>query len=185
MTTVTTRYLTVEEFARRGDSEPHEELVRGKVVFMNPPKPSPGRICARIGALVFNYAMEHDLGEVVTNDAGIITERNPDTLRGADLAFYRRDRLPGGTIPDNVYLDLPPDLVVEVLSEHDRWPRVLTKLGEFLVLGVRAVVVLDPDLRTAHIYRPDTPVEILRGDDTLRVPEVLGDFQIPLSQCFG
>ena len=31
---------------------------------------------------------EHDLGHVLSNDSGVITERDPDTVRGADISFY-------------------------------------------------------------------------------------------------
>ncbi len=186
MATVTARepLLTLSEYLGLPHHASLEELVRGRIVTMNPPKPSHGRICMEIGALLHVQTKTHNLGVVVCNDSGVITERDPDTLRGADVAFYRRERLPGGKLPKDTYLEIPPDLIVEVLSEHDRWPRVLTKVGEYLTVGVSVVVVLDPDGKTAHVYEGDRPVRVLQATDTLEFPELLGTFGVRVGDLF-
>jgi hypothetical protein len=45
-----------------------------------------------------------------------------------EVAFYGYVRVPKGPLPDR-YLDVPPDLIVEVLSPSDRWPKVLAKVA--------------------------------------------------------
>ena len=55
-----------------------------------------------------------------------ITERDPDTLRGADFAFYSYTQVPKGSFPKRGYLKVPPDLVVEVRSPDDRWKNILS-----------------------------------------------------------
>ena len=92
------------------------------------------------------YAKDRDLGRVLSNDTGVITERGPDTVRGADISFYSFARVPKGPLPDR-YLDTPPDLVVEVLSPSDRWPKVLAKVAEYLDAGTTVVLVLDDERR--------------------------------------
>ena len=49
-------------------------------------------------------------------------------------------------MPDR-YLDTPPDLVVEVFSPSDRWPKVLAKVAEYLDAGTTIVLVLDDPRR--------------------------------------
>src|SRR5271165_7320863 len=80
--------LTAEEFAQRPDPGHPEELVRGRIVPMPMPKPRHGQLCGRAYFLLYGYIDAHDLGHLLCNDTGVITERGPDTVRGADISFY-------------------------------------------------------------------------------------------------
>jgi Uma2 family endonuclease len=175
--------LTAEEFARRPDPGYPEELVRGRIVPMSMPKPRHGEICSRVNRILGNFAEDHDLGRVLCNDTGVITERGPDTVRGADVCFYSFARVPKGPLPDR-YLDTPPDLIVEVLSPHDRWPRVLAKVAEYLEAGTSAVVVLDDERRQAHVYRVDGATQVLGADAELTIPDLLGEFRVRVGRFF-
>src|SRR5258708_37197012 len=126
-----TALMTAEEFARRPDPGHPEELVRGRVVPVPVPDRRHGQICSKVCRLLGNFAEEHDLGHVLNNDSGVITARQPDTVRGADVAFYSYNRLPKGPLPV-LYPEVAPDLVVEVRSPGDRWPEALAKVAEYL-----------------------------------------------------
>ena len=106
---------------------------------------------------------------MLTNDSGVVTERGPDTVRGADVAYYSYERIPRGPLP-NHYLDVVPELILEVRSPSDRWPNVLFKVAEYLEAGVVIVVVLDDESRTAFVYRADEPGRTLGADDELTAP---------------
>lgn len=175
--------MTIEEFANRPDPGYPEELVRGRIIASTLPMPPHGKICNKVGRLLGNFADEHDLGHVLSNDTGIITARDPDTLRGADVAYYSYARVPKGPLPKQ-YLGVPPDLVVEVRSPSDRWSKVLAKVADYLEAGVRVVVVLDPDPETAHLLHADQPVRVLAADDELTLPGVLGGFRVPVRRFF-
>ncbi len=179
----TTAPLTAEEFAERPDPGHREELVRGRIVPMPMPKPRHGEICNRVGRILGDCAESRDLGRVLNNDTGVITERAPDTVRGADVAFYSFARVPKGPLPDR-YLDAPPDLVVEVLSPSDRWPRVLAKVAEYLEAGTTLVIVLDDQRKEAHLYRADGAPRTLGAYESLAVPDLLGDFQVEVGRFF-
>jgi len=71
---------------------------------------------ARIG----NFVEEHDLGHATSNDSWVLVGRNPDTVRGGDVAHYSYGRVPQGPLPAG-YLDVVPELVFEVRSPTDRW----------------------------------------------------------------
>jgi Uma2 family endonuclease len=98
--------------------------------MMNVPYSNHGRACGRIARLVGNYAEDQRLGQVFTNGSGIITEHNPDTVRGADIAYYSFHRVPAGQLPRG-YLPIAPELVFEVLSPTDRRGDVLAKVAEY------------------------------------------------------
>jgi Uma2 family endonuclease len=175
--------LTAEQFAERPDPGYPEELVKGRIVAMPMPKPRHGEICSKADRIFGVHAEEHDLGRVLCNDAGVITERGPDTVRGADVSFYSFARVPKGPLPDR-YLDTPPDLVVEVLSPSDRWPKVLAKVAEYLDAGTAVVMVLDDQRRLAHLYRADGATSVLSAEEELSIPELLGDFRVRVGRFF-
>jgi Uma2 family endonuclease len=175
--------ITADEFARRPDPGYPEELVRGRIEKMPPPRPRHGQVCSKVDRILGNYAEEHDLGHVVSNDSGVITERGPDTVRGADVAFYSYAKVPKGPLPDS-YLDVPPDLIIEVLSPDDRWPKVLTKVAEYLNIGVTVVGVLDPARRSLTLFEDGQPPRALSENDELALPHVLGEFRVPIRRFF-
>jgi Uma2 family endonuclease len=175
--------LTAEEFGKRPDPGYPEELVRGKVVAMTVPDRRHGYICLRVGRILADFVEEHDSGRVMSNDAGIITERGPDTVRGADVSFYSYRRLPKGPLARG-YGSEVPELAVEVRSPSDRWSNLHVKITEYLNAGVITVVVLDPDSQTAHVFSADDAPKTLAAGDELTLPGVLDGFRVRVGQFF-
>ncbi|MGO9600897.1 MAG: Uma2 family endonuclease [Isosphaeraceae bacterium] len=175
--------LTAEEFGRRTDPGYPEELVRGRIVTMTPPGRRHGQVCSKVDRILGNFAEERDLGHVLSNDSGVITERGPDTVRGPDIAFYSYDRIPKGPLPSSYGPEIP-ELVFEVRSPGDRWRELTLKAGEYLSAGVSFVVILDPDAQTAVVYGGDEPPRVLGPDDELTFPELLGDFRVRVGRFF-
>jgi Uma2 family endonuclease len=133
--------------------------------------------------LLGDHVERNDLGHVLSNDAGVITERNPDTVRGADVAFYSYARLPRGPLPAS-YGPEVPELIVEVRSPSDRWPKVMVKVAEYLVAGVSFVVVLDDDRRAVQVFSADGANRMLGADDELSLPDLLGEFRVNVRRFF-
>ena len=175
--------MTAPEFARRPDSGELEELVRGRIVLSPPPGVRHGLICGSFARLLGNFVADHDLGHVLSNGSGVITERQPDTVRGADVSYYSYDRLPRGEVPVG-YGIKPPELVCEVLSPSDRWGDVLQKVGEYLNAGVTVVVVLDPAEKTARVFEADRPPSTSGRDDVLRFERLLPGFEVAVARLF-
>lgn len=87
--------LSAEEFAARPDQGCPEELVEGQVVAMTPPSRRHGLTCAEVVYRLRLYLEEHRLGRVMGNDSVIVTRRDPDSVRGADVAYYSYASGPG------------------------------------------------------------------------------------------
>jgi Uma2 family endonuclease len=178
------RLMTIAEYQLLPEDGSLNELVRGRVVTSSLSIPFHGFVCGKVDRIMGGFAETHDLGYPVTNDAGIITQQDPDTLRGADFAFYSYERVPRGTLAKAGYLAVVPDLAVEVKSPDDRWKNILTKVVEYLNAGVAVVCVLDPERSTINVYTPDQPEQLFTADATLTLPSVLPGFSVVVRRFF-
>jgi Uma2 family endonuclease len=180
-----TNLLTAEQFAALPDSDFRSvELVKGSLVEMNPPMPRHGEICANIARLLFLYLDEHPEGRIVTNDSNVLIERNPDTVRGPDVAYYSYRRVAKGPLPAG-FLPVAPELVFEVLSPHDRWSMLHAKIADYLTAGVQAVCILDDHTRTLHAYDAERPPCVFSATDEFALPHILSEFRVQVEQFFA
>ncbi len=167
------KILTAEEFASLPDDGRLLELERGRMVAMNRPETLDGKYLGKISTAFALYLLQHDVGHLVINDSGIITERDPDTVRGADVAFYSYQLVPKDSMQRGYWP--APEIVMEVRSQSDRWKRVVSKAGEYLDAGVLVVGVLDPFSRKLHVYAADRPTLTLGDSERLDLGEMLPD----------
>ena len=86
--------IKAKEFERRADELGPCELVRGEVVKMSPGGFEHSRLTLRFAFLLELWASQRQCGRVLTNELAVIVEHDPDTVRGADVAYYSYDRLP-------------------------------------------------------------------------------------------
>jgi Uma2 family endonuclease len=184
MATVTTakRLLTAEEYGRLPDDGRMTELVRGEVVELNVPRARHGEICARIAYLLQRYLEDNPIGRVITNDSGVITERNPDSVRGPDVAYCSFARIPAGPLAWD-YLSVAPELLFEVRSPTDLWRAVVDKVNEFLKAGVDVACVVDDPTEQVRVF-DDNGIHALAGDAVLEFPKLLPGFSVPVRRLF-
>jgi Uma2 family endonuclease len=155
------------------------ELVDGEI-RVSPAGARHGRISLRLGAALLAFVREEGLGEVFDSSTGY---RLPGgNVRSPDASFVSSKRLP--RVPEG-FLELAPDLAVEVLSPEDSPRGVLDKVGEYLAAGVRLVWVIDPRTSRAVSYRSLTDVQEIGPDGTLDGGELLPGFRYPLSDLLG
>lgn len=113
-----------------------------------------------------SYVHSRGLGRVFAAETGFVLARNPDTVRAADVAFVRRERVEQvGRRPE--YWPGPPDLAIEVVSPSDRPREVADKLADWLRYGVRMVVAVYARRRVVRVQRPGQPERVLTEADPL------------------
>jgi Uma2 family endonuclease len=176
------KLLTAEEYRLLPDRGERRELRRGVVVVMNPPGFRHGEVCSNVHYYVDTFVRKHRIGRTLTNDSGIITEHDPDTVRGADVSYYSFDRVPKGQSPLG-YAGAPPEIVFEVVSPTNPRPEITVKSGEYLRAGVNVVCVVDPQHETVNLRFPDRPDEKLTGNDLLTFAELPG-FSLAVKKLF-
>ena len=182
MSTTQQRLLTAEEYLELPPFDRPTELVRGEIVELPRPNYRHGKVCNRIGRLLGNFVNEHDLGDVLNNDSGVVTERDPDTVRGPDVAFWPTERVPAEEHQEG-YPPLPPAVAFEVLSPSNRPAGVAEKLEESFAAGVEAACVVDPAARTATIHRPGGRFRPFAADEPLAFAELPGWTPTPAELC--
>ena len=183
MTTAKNKLLTAEDLLqlhRQGvkgeliDGVLHETVSAGKIH---------ARISIRIGGELDRHVRRNRMGQVGGSDGGVLVRRNPDSVREPDVYFVSAERLP---IDDDSegYLEVAPELVVEIISPSDSQSEVDKKTRMWLDLGVLMVVEVYPRTRTIAVHRPGVPAVTLTGNDALDGGDLLPGFSLPLSEIF-
>lgn len=177
------RLLTAEEFAAMPGEECFTELVEGRVVRSPLRGSLHGFVCANIGYEIGKHVIGRSLGHVISNNCGVVTRRNPDSVRGPDLSYYSFKRIPKGSVLRG-YPEVSPELVVEVMSPDDVFRDLMAKVDEYLAAGVLLVVVIDPDRQQAMLFRKGELGTLFGPADELVFPGVLPDLRIPVRPLF-
>ena len=179
-----TALLTAEEFMALPESfDGPVELVKGVVETMPPPFPRHGEICFRIAYVIQRYLDDNPIGRLVTNDSSVLTERDPDSVRGPDVAYFSYERVPKGPLPLGL-LPAAPELVFEVRSQSDRWRKLHAKVSEYLSAGVRSVCVVDDETKSIHAFHADRASQVFEAADEFALPDILGEFQVLVLKFF-
>ena len=174
------RRATIEDLMLMPEDGQKYELVDGEIV-VSPAGYTHSAVGMRIGHLIQTYLDEHPIGEIAGADLGVVFE-NGD-LRSPDLTFVRKEKVPSGEAHER-FLQVVPDLVVEVLSPSDSMRFVGHKIGEFLECGVPIVWLVDPAQRTVTVYRSLTNTERYAVDDTINAEPILPGFSCAVSRFF-
>ena len=171
--------MTADQLLHADIPDKRTELIRGVLVVREPAGYSHGRVIAQLTGRLWTHVEKTSAGELLGAETGFTLFRDPDTVRAPDVAFVHRDRLPDPT--SRAFVELAPDLVVEVLSHDDRPGEVLSKVGDWLKAGARLVWVIDIERRLARIYRSDGSESSLTEAGELNGEDVLPGFVCPLS----
>jgi Uma2 family endonuclease len=176
--------LTLDEFLRQYEGA-YVEVIDGEVKEIPMPQPLHGEVCINVAIHLGGFIKQNGLGTVCGNDTFVMIKQEPLRVRGADTVFWSKAKVPSGT-PRTGMITAPPDLCVEVVSPTNTWSEVFTKVGEYLGIGVAAVVVLDPNTTTISVYRgqPGQSQQILTTADELTLPDVLPGFAVPVARFF-
>src|SRR5438270_7440243 len=174
------KLLTAEEFFLVSEPQDgsRQELVRGEIVTMPPPGGMHGVTCSKVDRKIGVFIDAGPGGTLACNDTGFITERDPDSVRGPDISYWSKERLlevPVG------YIEISPDMLVEVLSPSNTSKQIRVKLKEYFAKGVRLVWVIAPEDRTLTIYRTPDEGRVLHETATVTGEDVLPGFTCRVS----
>lgn len=186
-TTTTTPKMTAEEFFDWGNRPENAgrwcELESGEIVDVPPPKQPHGVYCWLVTKILTDYVVRRGAGYICTNDTGIIVQRRPDTVRGADVILFLQTKM--WEQIRTGYVEDVPNLVVEVLSLYDRPGKTNRRVEQYVQRGIPMVWLIDPEDRIVTTYRPNEFHKVLDESEELTGNGVLPDFSCRVADLFA
>jgi len=85
-----------------------------------------------------------------------------------------------GEKPRELVLSQPPLLCIEILSKDDRMSAMQERIGDYVAMGVRYVLVLDPRTKRDYCHTANGAFEIRGGVFRTENPEIV----LPLSEIY-
>jgi Uma2 family endonuclease len=146
-----------------------------------------GFLGLRIGHLIQTYLDANNIGLAAGAD-GMIRFKL-DLVRMPDVSFIRWDSVDDPQVIENpvgAFLEVPPDLAVEVLSPSNTRREMEIKLAEYAKVGVKLVWYVDPERKEVDVYPKANAKrkKTLGVTDTLDGGDVLPGFAVPVSRIF-
>ena len=178
-----TGLITADELLRLDSAGIRGELIRGVFYRIRSSEFRHSVVGANICYLLGTFVRPKRLGHLVAARTGVQLEWNPDTVREVDCAYISYDKWPRGKRNPG-YIQVPPDIVVEVVSSTDYPPSVNDKVRMWLNYGVSLVWVVNPGRRAVEVHRFGAQVVILGEDDTLDGGAVLPGFACSVRNIF-
>ncbi|HLP88154.1 MAG TPA: Uma2 family endonuclease [Nostocaceae cyanobacterium] len=181
--------LTIEDLEQLQTEHPEwqMELVEGNIIVMGPSDYESEEIGSRLLTFLNNWVIPRKLGRVTGSSAGfILPSLEPDksekrNLRAPDVSFVKAERLKKSK---RDFVELVPDLIVEIKSKSDRIKPLEEKIQLFLQLGSTVGILIDPDKLIVTVYRPNQNPIVLNNGDTLTLPELLPGWEQPITELW-
>ncbi len=177
------RLLTADDLLRLSGEGVRGELIRGVLCETMTAGREHGQIVVNLVILLGNFIKPRRLGVLTASDSGVWLERDPDTVREPDIAFFSAESSP---LDERVtgYAEVAPDLVVEIASPGDSRRELNDKARMWLSFGVDLVWVVHPDRRSVDVHRSNGPVTTVTDADVLDGQHVLPGFTCEVRAFF-
>jgi Uma2 family endonuclease len=172
--------MTADALLEMREDEWRYELVRGELVRRPLNGERHGRVAAELMYCVGTFERGRRLGELYSR-TGFLLERDPDTVRAADLSFVKRERV----VRTTGYPPLAPDLAAEVVDDADLPDHMAAKVTDFLNAGTRLVWLCYPGRPLFRVLRADGSISELGRNDTLSGEDVLPGFAMKVADLFA
>jgi Uma2 family endonuclease len=176
------KLLTADDVWEMGE-DAHVELLRGELREMPAGGGRHGGIGGEFAGELWLYGRETGLGRVFTSETGIIVSKSPTTLLVPDLFFIKFEHLPDAKLPVR-FFEVPPDVVLEILSPSQRFADLLEKAAMYLKFGVPLVWLVDADRKAITALTGDGVVRVYHLGDILDGGDVLPGFSVPVDRLF-
>jgi Uma2 family endonuclease len=180
---VVRQQVSADELIIMPDDGFRYELVKGELRRMNPAGNVHGRVTMSFAWRLAQYVEEHQLGTVYAAETGFRLASDPDTVRAPDVAFVSRARVEMVGEVEGFWPEAP-DLAVEVLSPGDSYAEVEEKVFAWLGAGTKMVVVINPQQRSATVYKSPTNIIALAEANLLAGGDIVPGFELAVREIF-
>lgn len=160
----------------------HLELVGGRVIITSPSSYESDEVAAEAIPQKVNWVRPRCLGRVAASSAGFRLPNATRDVRVTDASFVAAERLRRSP---QAFAELAPDLMIEVKSPTDKIENLEAKIADFLALGTRVGLLIDPEAQTVTLYRAQQPAVTLSNQDVLTIPDVLPGWEVSISDLWS
>jgi len=160
-----------------------ERSAQGELILMPPAGGETGDRDAEITMQLRQWAKRDGTGTAFGSSTGF---RLPNSaVRAPDAAWVRKSRLKKLTAEKRKkFLPLCPDFAIELRSPSDSLRTLQDKMQEYLDNGLRLGWLIDPEQKRVYIYRPQAPVEQVKGPQTVSGDPLLVGFVLDLREVW-
>jgi Uma2 family endonuclease len=183
--------LTYEEYVNLPPIDGRYDIVDGELIMSPAPMLRHQWLIKPIMRRLDDFVMPRRLGIVLPAPVDVVVRRDPLRARQPDVLFLSAQR--GGILGlrdlgDIARLEVAPELVVEILSDSDRWAVLEEKLTDYRAIGVTEAWLVDPESETVRVLLlspdGDTQIGVFGVGDTLR-SQVLPDLNLSVADIFA
>jgi Uma2 family endonuclease len=158
------------------------DLIDGELWTMTPAQIPHGRFSTIIIYELESYVRKHGGGKVYSGELAYELDELGRTILCPDVSFVRSNRTPPNLMKS--FFRGAPDLAVEVVSDSERAPEILTKVRRYLAAGTALVWCVYPERREVIVHHASEEPVTLRDADVLAGGDLLPHFVLPLPDLF-
>ena len=161
-----------------------ERTSTGELVVMSPAGSDTGRQNSGLSGQLWLWNRQVRLGVSFDSSAGFTLPNG--AIRSPDTSWIKQERWDTlNTSQKRKFAPICPDFVVEVCSKSDRLIDVQIKMQEYLNNGTRLGWLIDPESKSAQIYRQNQRVEVQNAPNSLSGEDILPGFELDLQEIWA
>lgn len=175
--------MTLDQFLKKHEDSAVLEYANGVVTEKMPPAYDHGILASVIGHQINGFALPRKLGVVVVE----LRTTNIETgvSRVPDLSYFVWHRIERDAIKRRRGAFIPPDIAIEIASLGQSRQKQIERCREFINLGARIALMVDPRTSTIVDVRPGGVERRMRGDDVLDLTEVIPGLTLVVNDLFA
>ncbi len=153
------------------------EIIEGRLKELAPVGGEHGFLEQKVGRKI-DEKLEKE-GYVLVGEVGLVISKDPLTVRAADIVYISKRKLK--KLPKGM-LEIPPDLVVEIISPSNTFEEIEEKVADYMDFGVGRILLIDPGIRKVTLIDEDRRIQIKGFDEEV---EVLPGLKLRMSELGG
>lgn len=191
MSSIGAKRLTFETWRALPETKQRYEIVDG--VMLMPPGPTADHqwVLSEIFLRLRSFVDDKGLGVVLPAPLDLLIQRDPLRTRQPDILYLSAERtgIKGrAELRGLQFLEVAPDLVLEVLSPSNSRRDIENKLEDYSQIGARECWLVSPEAETVEVLRlsaDEAASTAIFGVDGSLSSEILLDFVLPIREIFG
>lgn len=161
-----------------------ERTSTGELVVMSPAGSDTGRQNLGLSGQLWLWNRQVRLGVGFDSSAGFTLPNG--AIRSPDTSWIKQERWDTlNASQKRKFAPICPDFVVELCSPSDRLVEVQTKMQEYLDNGTCLGWLIDPESKSAQIYRQNQRVEVQNAPNSLSGEDILPGFELDLQEIWA